>query len=195
MRISYRSTCHLDVVDQWGTLVSVTPSGGWLQSSPTIPALGFCLGTRAQMMWLDPASPSRLQPGIRPRSTLSPTMLARDGVVFEALGTPGDDQQDQWQLLYLLRRIVGGYEPQQAIDAPMFHTDAMVASFQPRTVQVASLTVESRIDGIDELRRRGHEVTVADAWSLGRVSMVKRDGGQILAAANPRAMQGYAVCR
>ncbi len=192
-------TCHLDVVDQWGTLVSVTPSGGWLQSSPTIPALGFCLGTRAQMMWLDPASPSALTPGVRPRSTLSPTMLARDGVVFEALGTPGGDQQDQWQLLYLLRRIVGGHEPQQAIDAPMFHTDAMVASFQPRTVQPASLTVESRIgdDVIGGLRARGHDVTVVGPWMLGRLSCVgiDRDRGWMYAASNSRGAQGYAAGR
>ncbi len=192
-------TCHLDVVDQWGALVSVTPSGGWLQSSPTIPALGFCLGTRAQMMWLDAESPSKLEPGIRPRSTLSPTMLAIAGEAFEALGTPGGDQQDQWQLLYLLRRIVGGYEPQQAIDAPMFHTDAMVASFQPRTVQVASLTVESRLgdDVIEGLRVRGHAVNVVGPWTLGRMSCVgiDRARGWMYAASNSRGAQGYAAGR
>jgi gamma-glutamyltranspeptidase/glutathione hydrolase len=192
-------TCHLDVVDRHGTMISATPSGGWLQSSPTISALGFCLGTRLQMMWLDPAAPSRLAPGIRPRSTLSPTMLMRDGRVVEALGTPGGDQQDQWQLLYLLRRIVGGYEPQQAIDAPMFHTDAMVASFEPRTVQPASLTVESRLgaDVIVELRARGHEVTVMGPWSLGRLSCVgiEHDRGWMFAAANSRGNQGYAAGR
>jgi gamma-glutamyltranspeptidase/glutathione hydrolase len=171
----------------------------WLQSSPTIPALGFCLGTRLQMMWLDADAPSRLEPGIRPRSTLSPTMLARDGRVVEALGTPGGDQQDQWQLLYLLRRIVGGYEPQQAIDAPMFHTDAMVASFEPRTVQTASLTVESRLGDavIAELRERGHAVTVMGPWSLGRLSAVgiDPDRGWMFAAANSRGNQGYAAGR
>ena len=192
-------TCHLDVVDRHGTMISATPSGGWLQSSPTIPSLGFCLGTRLQMMWLDAASPSALTPGIRPRSTLSPTMLVREGRVVEALGTPGGDQQDQWQLLYLLRRIVGGYEPQQAIDAPMFHTDAMVASFEPRTVQPASLTVESRLgdEVINELRARGHEVTVMGPWSLGRLSCVgvDPDRGWMFAAANSRGNQGYAAGR
>jgi len=192
-------TCHLDVVDRHGTMISATPSGGWLQSSPTIPSLGFCLGTRLQMAWLDADAPSRLAPGIRPRSTLSPTMLARDGAVVEALGTPGGDQQDQWQLLYLLRRLVGGYEPQQAIDAPMFHTDAMVASFEPRTVQPASLTVESRLGEsvIAELRARGHDVTVMGPWSLGRLSCVgvDRERGWFYAAANSRGAQGYAAGR
>lgn len=192
-------TCHLDVIDRHGTMISATPSGGWLQSSPTIPSLGFCLGTRLQMMWLDATSPSALSPGIRPRSTLSPTMLMREGRVVEALGTPGGDQQDQWQLLYLLRRIVGGYEPQQAIDAPMFHTDAMVASFEPRTVQPASLTVESRLgdEVIDDLRARGHEVTIMGPWSLGRLSCVgiERHRGWMFAAANSRGNQGYAAGR
>ena len=126
-------------------------------------------------------------------------MLARDGVPFEALGTPGGDQQDQWQLLYLLRRIVGGYEPQQAIDAPMFHTDAMVASFQPRTVQVASLTVESRLgdDVIEGLRARGHDVKVVGPWTLGRMSCVgiDRERGWMYAASNSRGAQGYAAGR
>lgn len=192
-------TCHLDVVDRWGTLISVTPSGGWLQSSPFIPEVGFCLGTRAQMMWLDAASPSALTPGVRPRSTLSPTMLAREGIPFEALGTPGGDQQDQWQLLYVLRRIVGGYAPQAAIDAPMFHTDSLVASFQPRTVQPASLTVESRLGSsvIEGLRARGHDVTVAGPWTLGRLSAVgiERSRGWMYAAANSRGAQGYAAGR
>lgn len=192
-------TCHLDVVDRSGFMISATPSGGWLQSSPTIPALGFCLGTRLQMTWLDEASPSALTPGVRPRSTLSPSLLVKDGRVVEALGTPGGDQQDQWQLLYLLRRIVGGYEPQQAIDAPMFHTDAMVASFEPRTVQPASLTVESRLgdEVINELRARGHEVTVMGPWSLGRLSCVgvDPDRGWMFAAANSRGNQGYAAGR
>ncbi|MGY6498538.1 MAG: gamma-glutamyltransferase family protein [Microcella sp.] len=192
-------TCHLDVVDSSGFMISATPSGGWLQSSPTIPALGFCLGTRLQMTWLDEASPSALTPGVRPRSTLSPTLLAQGGRVVEALGTPGGDQQDQWQLLYLLRRIVGGFEPQQAIDAPMFHTDAMVASFAPRTVQPASLTVESRVgdDVIAELRSRGHDVNVVGPWTLGRLSAVGIDPerGWLYAAANSRAAQGYAAGR
>jgi gamma-glutamyltranspeptidase/glutathione hydrolase len=192
-------TCHLDVVDRHGNLISVTPSGGWLQSSPTIPSLGFCLGSRLQMTWLDAASPSALTPGRRPRTTLSPTLLLRDGIPVEALGTPGGDQQDQWQLLYLLRRVVGGYEPQQAIDAPMFHTTSHVASFEPRWWSPAGLVVEHRVgaEALAELTLRGHRVTVAGDWTLGRLSMVGRDPvtGLLRAAANPRGAQGYASGR
>ncbi|MES2092606.1 MAG: gamma-glutamyltransferase [Actinomycetota bacterium] len=192
-------TCHIDVVDSWGNMISVTPSGGWLQSSPTIPELGYCLGSRLQMMWLDPLSPSALGPGRRPRTTLSPTMLFRNGLPCAALGTPGGDQQDQWQLLYLLRTIVGGYSPQQAIDAPAFHTTSFPESFWPRTWQPGGAVIEGRLgaDVIAELRVRGHRVTVAGDWTLGRLSSVGRDAatGLLSAAANPRGAQGYAAGR
>lgn len=192
-------TVHIDVVDRWGNLVSVTPSGGWLQSNPTIPELGFCLGTRLQMSWLDPDSPSALLPGARPRTTLTPTVLLRDGVAVSALGSPGGDQQDQWQLLYLLRTIVGGYSPQEAIDAPMFHTTALAGSFWPREWTPSGLVVEERVGDtvIAGLRRRGHDVTVAGPWTLGRLSAVARDPstGRVGAAANPRGAQGYAAGR
>lgn len=192
-------TCHIDVVDRWGNLISVTPSGGWLQSSPTIPALGFCLGTRLQMTWLEPGHASTLRPGRRPRTTLTPTLVLRDGVPEFAIGSPGGDQQDQWQLLVLLRMIVGGYAPQQAIDAPALHTTALVDSFWPRTWSPASAVVEDRLGDalIAGLERRGHVVTRAGDWSLGRVSAVGTDldTGQLWAAANPRGVQGYAAGR
>jgi gamma-glutamyltranspeptidase/glutathione hydrolase len=192
-------TCHIDVVDRWGNIVAVTPSGGWLQSSPTIPELGFCLGTRLQMTWLDPASPSGLRPGVRPRTTLSPTLVMEGGHAVAAIGTPGGDQQDQWQLPVLLRMIVGGYDAQQAIDAPSLHTTALVDSFWPRTWDPAGVVVEDRLgdDVIAGLEARGHVVTRAGGWSLGRVSAVGRDAatGVVWAAANPRGMQGYAAGR
>ncbi|MFE4952235.1 gamma-glutamyltransferase, partial [Leifsonia sp. NPDC056665] len=192
-------TCHLDVVDRWGNIVSATPSGGWLQSSPTIPALGFCLGTRLQMTWLEEGSASTLQPGKRPRTTLTPTLVLRDGVPVTALGSPGGDQQDQWQLLYLLRTLVGGYTPQQAIDAPALHTTSLAESFWPRTWVPAGAVVESRLgeEVIAGLEARGHVVTRAGAWTLGRLSSVGRDPetGVLSAAANPRGMQGYAAGR
>ncbi|NEM92081.1 gamma-glutamyltransferase family protein [Galbitalea soli] len=191
-------TCHMDVVDAAGNLVSVTPSGGWLQSSPHIPELGFCLGSRLQMTWLEEGHASTLRPGQRPRTTLSPTLvLGADGGRV-ALGTPGGDQQDQWQLPFLLRLLVGGYEPQQAIDAPSFHSTSANESFWPRGRVPAGATVESRLgeEVIAELILRGHDVTVAGPWSLGRLSAVGRGAdGTLWAAANPRGMQGYAVGR
>lgn len=192
-------TCHIDVVDRWGNIVSATPSGGWLQSSPTIPGLGFCLGTRLQMTWLEEGTASTLRPGERPRTTLTPTLVLRDGVPVAAVGSPGGDQQDQWQLLFLLRLIVGGYSPQQAIDAPALHTTSFPGSFWPRTWEPAGLVVEDRIgdDVVAGLEARGHVVTRAGDWTLGRLSCVTRDPatGVLGAAANPRGAQGYAAGR
>lgn len=192
-------TCHIDVVDRWGNMVSATPSGGWLQSSPAIPELGFCLGTRLQMTWLEPGTPSTLTPGKRPRTTLTPTLVLRDGVAVSALGSPGGDQQDQWQLLYLLRTIVGGYSLQQAIDAPAFHTTSMPGSFWPRTWEPGGAVVEDRLGDnvIAGLEARGHRITRAGDWTLGRLSAVARDPstGVLQAAANPRGAQGYASGR
>ena len=194
-------TCHIDIVDRWGNMISATPSGGWLQSSPHIPGLGFNLGTRLQMTWLEDGLPTSLRPGERPRTTLSPTLLLRDGVAALAIGTPGGDQQDQWQLPVLLRHIVGGYSLQQAIDAPTLHSTSAPESFWPRSRVPGGAVVEERLGAevIDDLIVRGHVVTVAGPWSLGRVSAVSKTAGltqaPLAAAANPRGAQGYAVGR
>jgi gamma-glutamyltranspeptidase/glutathione hydrolase len=196
---SYRAgdTCHLDVADRFGNMVSATPSGGWLQSSPVIPGLGFCLGTRAQMFTLTPGLPATLAPGKRPRTTLTPSLALRDREPYLAFGTPGGDQQDQWSLLFFLNHCKFGMNLQQAIDFPSFHSAHMPSSFYPRQAQPRVLDVESRVGAgvIEELRRRGHLVNVRPAWSLGRVSAVARRNGVLYAAANPRGMQGYAVGR
>ena len=196
---SYRAgdTCHLDVADRFGNMVSATPSGGWLQSSPVIPGLGFCLGTRAQMFTLTPGLPATLAPGKRPRTTLTPSLALRDREPYMAFGTPGGDQQDQWSLLFFLNHLTFGMNLQQAIDFPSFHSAHMPSSFYPRQAQPRALDVESRVGAgvIEELRRRGHLVNVRPAWSLGRVSAVARRNGVLYAAANPRGMQGYAVGR
>ncbi|MDO8108187.1 gamma-glutamyltransferase family protein [Isoptericola sp. b441] len=191
-------TCHLDVVDRWGNTVAVTPSGGWLQSSPVIPGLGFALPTRAQMFWLEPGLATTLGPRRRPRTTLSPTLVLRDGTPELACGTPGGDMQDQWQVPFLLRHLLGGRDLQAAIDGPMWHTTHHVASFEPRTVEVLGLHVEERVgaDVIADLRRRGHRVTVTGPWSLGRLSAAgTRPDGLLHGGATSRGAQAYAVGR
>ncbi len=191
-------TCHIDVVDRHGNMVAATPSGGWLQSSPVIPDLGFCLGSRAQMFWLEEGRPASLAPGKRPRTTLTPSMALIDGRPAMAFGTPGGDKQDQWQLPFLLRHLHHAMDLQQAIDAPAFHTDHFPSSFWPRESRPGSLTLEGRFppETVAELARRGHAVEVCDDWSEGRLAVVARDrDGLIKAAANARGMQGYAVGR
>jgi gamma-glutamyltranspeptidase/glutathione hydrolase len=190
-------TCHVDAADRFGNLVAATPSGGWLHSSPVIPGLGFCLGTRAQMFALTPGLPNSLAPGKRPRTTLSPSLALRDGEPYLAFGTPGGDQQDQWSLSFFLNHVQFGMNLQEAIDAPAFHTCHFPSSFWPRESFPAAVDVEERAgpEVIEGLRARGHEVTVAAPWSLGRVSAVARDDGMLYAAANARGMQGYAAGR
>jgi gamma-glutamyltranspeptidase / glutathione hydrolase len=191
-------TVHLDVVDRFGNMVAATPSGGWLWGAPVVPELGFCLGTRAQMFWLEEGLPNSLEPGKRPRTTLSPTLVARDGHPYLALGTPGGDQQDQWTLHTLLGHVHFGLDLQAAIDAPNHHTEAFPSSFYPRLTRPRHVAVEDRAgeQAIEGLRSRGHDVEVSDPWSLGRVSAVGVDrDGVLKAAANPRGAQGYAVGR
>ena len=191
-------TVHIDVVDRWGNMVSATPSGGWLWGAPVIPELGFCLGTRAQMFWLEEGLPNSLEPRKRPRTTLSPTLALRDGKPALALGTPGGDQQDQWTLHSFLAHVHFGMDLQAAIDALNHHTEAFPSSFYPRETRPRHVAVESRAgrETLDGLRARGHDVEESDPWSLGRVSIVGRDAdGQVYAGANPRGMQGYAVGR
>jgi gamma-glutamyltranspeptidase/glutathione hydrolase len=190
-------TCHLDVADRWGNVVTATPSGGWLQSSPVIPSLGFCLGTRAQMFTLTPGLPATIAPGKRPRTTLTPTLALRGGEPYLAFGTPGGDQQDQWTLGFFLNHVHFGMNLQQAIDFPAFHSAHMPSSFYPRGAHPGRLDVESRAGAAvtGELARRGHDVHVQPPWSLGRISAVARRNGMLYAAANPRGMQGYAAGR
>ncbi|MFQ5971327.1 MAG: gamma-glutamyltransferase family protein [Alphaproteobacteria bacterium] len=194
-------TVHVTVADASGNMVSCTPSGGWLQGSPVIPSLGFCLGTRMQMFWLDEGVPSGLRPGARPRTTLSPTLVTRDGEPALAFGSPGGDQQDQWTLTMFLRHLHHGMNLQEACDAPNFHTEHMPSSFYPRRLRTGVLKIERRFgtETISALGRRGHRVEVVDGWSLGRMTVagMERSRGQVVlkAAATPRWLQAYAVGR
>jgi gamma-glutamyltranspeptidase/glutathione hydrolase len=190
-------TCHIDVIDKDGNMVSATPSGGWLQSSPAIPKLGVCLGTRAQMFWLEEGLPGSLAPGKRPRTTLSPSFALRDGEPYMPFGTPGGDGQDQWTLIFFLRHILHGFNLQEAIDAPTFQSHHFPSSFFPRQAEPGRLVLEGRYPTrtLEELQRRGHLAETAGPWTQGRISACAKDGELLKAAANPRLMQGYAVGR
>jgi gamma-glutamyltranspeptidase/glutathione hydrolase len=190
-------TVHIDIIDKAGNMFTATPSGGWLQSSPVIPALGWPLGSRAQMFWLDESHPGALMPGKRPRSTLSVGMAMRDDRPYLIWGTPGGDQQDQWNSQLFLRHAHFGMNLQEAIDAPAWHIEHFPASFWPRAARPGVVVVEGRLPAatIKELERRGHKVEVGPDWSEGRLTAASQEGVRRRAAANPRGMQGYAAGR
>jgi len=190
-------TVHIDVIDKDGNMFTATPSGGWLQSSPVIPELGWPLGSRGQMFWLEEGQPSSLMPGKRPRSTLSVGMALREGKPYMIWGTPGGDQQDQWSAQFFLRHVHARMNLQEAIDAPAWHIEHFPASFWPRAARPGVVVVEDRLPDatITELRRRGHKVEVGPSWSEGRLTAASQDGRRRKAAANPRGMQGYAAGR
>ncbi len=191
-------TVHIDVIDRWGNMVSATPSGGWLQSSPMIPSLGFCLNSRAQMFWLEEGLPTTLAPGKRPRTTLTPSLAFHEGRPTLAFGTPGGDQQDQWQLSLFLRLVHHGMNLQEAIDQPLFHTTHFPASFHPRQRQPGHLMIEGNFSEatLAGLKARGHSMEVSGKWAIGRLTAAKREkDGLLKAGATPRLMQAYAVGR
>ncbi|MEL6619957.1 MAG: gamma-glutamyltransferase family protein [Pseudomonadota bacterium] len=191
-------TCHIDVADRWGNMVSATPSGGWLQSNPVVPGLGVPLNTRAQMFWLEDGLPTSLAPGRRPRTTLSPSFAVHADGTRLAFGTPGGDQQDQWQLAFFLRVAHAAMNLQEAIDAPLFHTGHLQASFYPRGTQPGHLMIEPHFAARTQqaLRDLGHRIELAEPWTVGRLSAVSRaPDGVMRGAATPRLMQAYAVGR
>jgi gamma-glutamyltranspeptidase/glutathione hydrolase len=195
--VEWGDTVHLDVIDAAGNMISATPSGGWLQGSPVVPGLGFPISTRGQMCWLEEGHPTTLRGGSRPRITLSPTLVTRDGAPYLALGTPGGDQQEQWTLTVLLRVVHHRMSLQQAIDAPMFQTRHAVQSFHPRPFEPGRVVIEDRFPAAtrDALAQRGHLLTVEGPWALGRMCAVGRSDGFLRAAATPRLMQAYAAGR
>jgi gamma-glutamyltranspeptidase/glutathione hydrolase len=194
-------TCHIAVTDRFGNMVAATPSGGWFQASPVVPELGFPLSTRSQMFWLVEGLPSSLAPSKRPRTTLTPTLVTRDGEPVLGFGTPGGDQQEQWSISFLLRHLHHRFNLQEAIDAPAFHTGHLISSFWPREFKSSSIILERRFgpEVGRALEERGHRLEWAADWGLGRLCAVGRDrmgeGIVLKAAANARGMQDYAAGR
>jgi gamma-glutamyltranspeptidase/glutathione hydrolase len=190
-------TTHLDAADRWGNMLSATPSGGWISSSPLINGLGFPLGSRLQMFYLDPSHANALQPGKRPRTTLTPSLALKDGAPVLAFGTPGGDQQDQWSLQFFLNHIDFEMNIQEAADAPNFHTAHFPSSFYPHAADPGSLILEGRISESTRsaLRAKGHKVTLAGDWSNGRVLAIRFDAnnGLLYGAASARMETGYAM--
>ncbi len=190
-------TTHLDAVDHEGNMVAATPSGGWLGTSPVIRGLGFPLGTRGQMFYLNPARPNALAPRKRPRATLTPSLVTRNGEPSMVFGTPGGDGQDQWTLQFFLNHVHFGMNLQEALDAPTVHSVHFPSSFYPREAYPGRLVAEGRIDRavLAELERRGHEVEVTADWANGKPMGIRYGGpgGVIAGAVSPKGIIGHAL--
>jgi gamma-glutamyltranspeptidase/glutathione hydrolase len=190
-------TTKLEVIDAAGNMVSATPSGGWLMSSPVIPGMGFPLGTRGQMFSLVAGHPNALAPRKRPRTTLTPSLATKDGKPFMVFGSPGGDSQDQWALQFLLNAALFGMSLQEAVEAPTFWTNHFPSSFHPRTAEPGSLFLEGRVPEPQraELAARGHIVHVAGDWSGGNTlaASINTETGVRCAAASPRLEPAYAA--
>jgi gamma-glutamyltranspeptidase/glutathione hydrolase len=190
-------TTHLDAIDRQGNMVASTPSGGWIGSSPVVPGLGFPMGTRGQMFYLNAARPNALAPHKRPRATLTPTLVTRNGEPYLAFGTPGGDAQDQWTLQVFLNYVDFGMDIQAALDAPAVDSLHFPSSFYPRTAEPGVMEAENRIapEVIAELEKRGHRVSVVDGWVMGKCMGIRfdRERGVILGGASPKGNIGYAI--
>jgi gamma-glutamyltranspeptidase / glutathione hydrolase len=192
-------TTHIDAVDAEGNMFSATPSGGWCQSSPVMPELGFPLGTRAQQFNLEAGHPNALAPGKRPRTTLTPSLVLRDGAPYMVFGTEGGDNQDQWTLQFFLNVVEFGMDLQAAIDAPLVHSLHFPSSFYPHDAHPLEVVIEERLAGQvrEALTRSGHEVVVAPDWTSGHVTAIRYTpaSGLLEGAASPRTMTAYAIGR
>jgi gamma-glutamyltranspeptidase/glutathione hydrolase len=190
-------TTHLDAVDREGNMVAATPSGGWIGTSPVIKGLGFPLGTRGQMFYLNPQRPNALAPHKRPRATLTPSLVTQRGEPFMVFGTPGGDGQEQWTLQFFLNHVVFGMNLQEALDAPTVHSIHFPSSFYPRPAYPGRVVAESRLSPavIDDLERRGHEVVRTAAWGNGKVMGIRYDKvrGVIMGGVAPKGNIGYAI--
>jgi gamma-glutamyltranspeptidase/glutathione hydrolase len=189
-------TTHLDAVDREGNMVAATPSGGWWGTSPVISGLGFPLGTRGQMFYLNPNRPNALAPRKRPRATLTPTVVLKDGAPHMVFGTPGGDAQDQWTLQFFLNVVDFGMNWQEALDAPTVHSTHFPSSFYPRDAYPKAVEAEGRIaaETIEALRQRGHIVNVGEAWAHGKCMGIRVNGhGTLEAGVSPRGEIGYAA--
>jgi gamma-glutamyltranspeptidase/glutathione hydrolase len=190
-------TTHLDAADRAGNLVAATPSGGWIGSSPVIEGLGFSLGTRGQMFYLNPDRPNALAPRKRPRATLTPSLVTRGGEPLLAFGTPGGDAQDQWTLQFFLNLVEFGMDLQQALEAPTVHSLHCASSFYPRAARPGLMEAEGRVprEVLAALERRGHTVQVVEPWINGKATAVRidKEQGVLLGGASPRYQIGYAL--
>jgi gamma-glutamyltranspeptidase/glutathione hydrolase len=190
-------TVHLEAADRFGNMISATPSGAWISTSPIIPGLGFCMNTRGQMFHLDPDHVEKLEPGKKPSTTLSPSLVMKEEEPYMTFGTPGGDQQDQWTLQFFLNHVDFGMDIQLALDKPTVHSTHFPGSFWPHAAHPGVVHVEPGVseEVILGLEKKGHRVKVDEPWSHGRCLAIQYNAGTgvFFGGASPRGMKAYAT--
>lgn len=174
------------VADGAGNVVAATPSG-W--SGALCPELGLWLNSRLQSFNLWPQHPNSLEPGKRPRITLTPTLVSRDGEPVLAISVAGGDLQDQVTLQLLLNVVDFQQQPLQAVSGARFSTDHLISSFRQKPPELGSLTLDEQVDVSvrEELERRGHRVTVTrNAIGIPTLMTFDPATSRIHAAGDPR---------
>ncbi|MCX6589950.1 MAG: gamma-glutamyltransferase family protein [Acidobacteria bacterium] len=185
---SAQDTTCVNVVDRQGNVFSATPSGAWL---PSVIAgdTGIPYSSRLQSFVLDDGHANQLAPGKRPRVTLSPTLVLRDGKPYFAMSTPGGDNQDQAMLQVVLNLLDFQMTSQEAVEAPRFQSEHLYPSLAGARYVPGGLSLESRLPRpvIEAMQERGHKVTVKGPWSNGSApTVIKMDGGVLEGGADPR---------
>jgi gamma-glutamyltranspeptidase / glutathione hydrolase len=183
-------TVHVSAIDKAGNMAAATPSGAWLRSNEVVAELGFPLGTRLMTFHLSPdRHPNVMAPFKRPRTTISPTLVTREGEPWLVFGSMGGDQQDQWQLQFFLNRALFGMDLPEAIEAPKFSTEHFPASFGASERHPRRLRIEPmRSEVFEALRAKGHELDIAAPWSEGFLLAIEahRGSGLLEAGCDPR---------
>ncbi len=188
------------VADRWGNVVAATPSANLATNRPG--PLGVTHGNRVRSLNTNPDHPNRLQPGKRPRITLTPTLVTRDGKPVLAVSVAGGDLQDQTTLNVLLNHFEFGMTPAEAVTARRFSTGHQENSFDPNPDRAATMNAPGELQlqrGIesataDALARRGHEVETT-AGPIGHPVMLYLDHatGTAYAAGDPQARRHAAT--
>jgi gamma-glutamyltranspeptidase/glutathione hydrolase len=192
---SLKDTTHISVVDRFGNVFDATPSGGWISGGVIAGSTGVGLSTRGEQFWLDTTRAAQLRPRSRPRYTLTPSLVLRDGQPYLAIGTPGGDNQEQTILQTLLNVLE--FEPlwypnlHTAFELPRMQTHHFLGSFWPHRIDLNRLDVESNVsaDVIAELKARGHDVRAVRPLSISGCAtavMIDFRTGTRIAGADPR---------